>query len=82
MVVEIITGLDQTPIRLDATQVVVRLENGAPLMLAAYMGPDGVVGAAIAGDVVKAENFRKMLRYCGIKQESPEVTELDFTKLR
>lgn len=80
MVVEIIAGLDQAPIRIDATQVVVRHKNGAPIMLASYMGPEGMVGAAIAGDVVKVESFNRMLRYCGIKE--PEVITLDPNKLR
>lgn len=76
MVVEIIVGIDQPPLRVDATQVVVRLKNGAPIMLASYMGPEGMVGAAIAGDEVKVESFNRMLRYCGIKQE-PEVVTLN-----
>ncbi len=76
MVVEIVTGLDTPPLKVDATQVIVRLKNGAPIMLASYMGPDGMVGAAIAGDKVTVESFNRMLRYCGIKQE-PEVVTLD-----
>lgn len=81
MVVEIVTGVDQAPLIVDATQVIVRLKNGAPIMLASYMGPEGMVGAAIAGDEVKVESFNRMLRYCGVKQ-TPEVVTLDPNKLR
>ena len=74
MFVEIINGLDSKPIRLPATQVIVRMANGSPIMAAAQMGPDGMLGVGIVGDEMKPGDFKRVLRYCGVKEVPPIET--------
>jgi hypothetical protein len=81
MVVEIVSGIDAQPVRIEATQVVVRMGNGSPVAAAVSVGPDGMVAVGIAGDEVKEGQFKKVLRYCGIIG-APEVDKLNLSNLK
>ena len=63
MIVEVITDIGGTaPLRLACSQVVIRREDGTPVVLAAKFGPDRAIAASIAGD----EDFNRLLQALGI----------------
>ena len=63
MRIEIIpNGIGSEPIVLDATQVVVRGDNGDPVQIAAEHGPEGVLLLSNVYD----ENFNESLRKIGL----------------
>ncbi len=55
-------GIGSEPIILDATQVVVRGENGDPVQVAAEHGPDGVLLLSNVYD----DDFNQSLRTIGL----------------
>lgn len=69
MFVEIIPeggiGRAAAPIRLRASQIVIRDDLGNPLCVAALFGPDGAIAVAKADD--EGENFHRVLKNLGIQ---------------
>lgn len=61
MIVEIMDRVGGQPIRLVASQVVVRNDDGTPLCVAGEYGPAGAVRASHAGDA----DFNRTLRAFG-----------------
>lgn len=58
--VEILQGINKKPIRIEASQLVVRLADGTPVMVGAlYGGPNGVL-VSHCGDDKFAENLAKL----------------------
>jgi hypothetical protein len=52
------------PLVLNASQVLVRQDNGTPIMIAAKFGPDGAEAVGSLGH--DAEEFNRFLRACGV----------------
>ena len=63
MIVELLTRTG--PVRIEAQQVVLRQDNGAPVCVAAHYGPDGCYAVAHAGD----KDFNRMLRALGVEAQ-------------
>ncbi len=75
MIVEIIPsdGVGRgRPIRLTASQIVVRQDNGTPIGVFAHYGPEGGYAAAIAAHCgacgAPPQDFHRMLQVLGIRQ--------------
>ena len=65
MILEILPdGVGSSPIVIDATLVVVRHEDGTPIMVAGGYGPQGAVRASHAGDA----DFNASLQKLGFQQ--------------
>lgn len=67
MIVEIILsdGVGRSaPLVVHASQVLVRQDNGTPIMIAARYGPDGAEAVGSLGH--DAEEFNRFLRACGV----------------
>lgn len=64
MIVQLIprSGVGTPPIVLDATQIIVRLDDGTPICAASHYGPDGSYAVARVGDT----DFQQMLRALGV----------------
>ncbi len=63
MIVEIIPDIGTgPPVRLPCSQVVIRREDGTPVVVAAKFGPERAIAASIAGDA----DFNRMLHALGI----------------
>ncbi len=60
--VEVLQGIGKPPIKVDATQVVVRLANGTPVILAALFGGENSVLVSHCED----KNFNANLEKVGI----------------
>ena len=62
--VEIINGIGKSPIRVEASQVVIRMPNGTPVSVAAlYGGPDSVLVSHC-----EDPNFNANLKKLGINE--------------
>jgi hypothetical protein len=61
MIVEIIDRIGRQPIRLDASQVLVRNNAGTPIAIAGEYGPEGVIKTAHAQD----DDFNQVLAAFG-----------------
>jgi len=60
-VVEILDGIGRPPLKIEASQLVVRMPNGTPVSLAAEFG-----GGAVIVSHCKDENFQENLEKLGI----------------
>lgn len=69
MIIELIPsgGLGGTaPLRLNVSQIVLRLDDGTPMAAAAHYGPDGAV--LVESAAFNPEAFQRMLKILGINQ--------------
>lgn len=65
MIVDILDGIGRSPLRLPASLVIVRLDDGTPIMVSGAFGPEGAVRSSHALE----KDFNQTLRALGVTQE-------------
>jgi hypothetical protein len=75
MFIEILPKVGGTPVRLEASQVLLLLDNGSPVMVAGEYGAEGFVKCAHAMDA----DFQQVLRALGYKNHQVVVDILETT---
>lgn len=66
MRIEIIDRVGGSPLVLEASQILVRLDDGTPAMIAAHYGPNNAL--AIGSAPHNADEFRRLLRVLGVAE--------------
>lgn len=68
MIIEVIPagGLGHAPLRLEASQVLIKMDDGTPIAVAAHYGPDRTV--AVESIAFNEVAFHRMLRMLGVQQ--------------
>lgn len=64
MIIEVIDRIGGKPLRLNANQVLIRLDDNTPVMLAAHYGPDNALAAGSAAH--NPDEFRRLLQSLGV----------------
>ncbi len=72
MIVEILSAIDGQAVRIPAAQLLIRNDDGTPVVVAGEFGPQNTIRAAVAGDA----DFQRTLSAFGYNEGIVEVDHL------